>query len=103
MKNENNIPFSNENIKPYERRLNDQGDDVCYRFIMYNPAEEMLKEITEDYLKIKNYKFVDNNDYTSIKKTQNTRKTTYVYNFHGNVQKTLATYYLIYKQQKFYV
>ncbi len=56
MKNENNIPISNENIKPYERRLNDQGDDVSYRFIIYNPAEEMLKEIAEDYLKIKNYK-----------------------------------------------
>jgi hypothetical protein len=52
MKNENNIPISNENIQPYERSLNGQGDDVSYRFIMYNPAEEMLKEIEEDYLQI---------------------------------------------------
>ncbi len=41
---------------------------------MYNATEEILKEISEDYLNFKNYNSGDNKDYTPIEKTEHTRR-----------------------------
>jgi hypothetical protein len=38
MKHDDNVTIKNENNKPYERRLNDQGDN--YKFLMSKPTEE---------------------------------------------------------------
>ncbi len=82
-------------IKPYEIKFPS--------YIFYKqPTSEQLHEVSEHFLKVKEYKKGTNKDYTPLEKTEHTRKKTFVYDFNGNVTKILGDYLLnIYRQQKF--
>ena len=95
-KNDNN----NYQLSPYERRINDKGDDVYYRFIFYNPTEELLQEISEDYLKFKNYKLGANKDYAPIERTEHTRKKHLYIVLMVTFKKHYQLCYLIYTNNK---
>jgi hypothetical protein len=90
-----------DNLIPYKGFINEKGDDIYYHFFNYI-QDKYLTEISEEYLKIKEYKRGENKDYVPIEKTEHTRKKTFVYNFNGNVAKVLNNHLMdIYKQQKF--
>jgi len=82
-------------IKPYEIKFPS--------YIFYKqPTSEQLHEVSEHFLKVKEYKKGTNKDYTPLEKTEHTRKKTFVYDFNGNVTKILGDYLLnLYRQQKF--
>ena len=82
-------------IKPYDI------DNGFYKFYV-EPTEPLLREVSEHYLLVKNYKKGNNKDYIPIEKTEHTRKKTFTYDFNGGVSKMLGIYLMnIYKQQKF--
>jgi len=82
-------------IKPYDI------DNGFYKFYV-EPTEPLLREVSEHYLLVKNYKKGNNKDYIPIEKTEHTRKKTFTYEFNGGVSKMLGIYLMnIYKQQKF--
>ena len=66
------------------------------------PTSEQLKEVSEHFLKMKEYKKGINRDYVPTEKTEHTRKKTFVYDFNGNITRSLGNYLMdIYKQQKY--
>ena len=82
-------------IKPYDI------DNGSYKFYV-EPTEPLLREVSEHYLTVKNYKKGNNKDYVPIEKTEHNRKKTFTYDFNGGVSKMLGVYLMnIYKQQKF--
>ena len=82
-------------IKPYDI------DNGYYKFYV-EPTDPLLREVSEHYLTVKNYKKGNNKDYMPIEKTDHTRKKTFTYDFNGGVTKALGVYLMnIYKQQKF--
>ena len=90
-----------DNLIPYKGFINEKGDDIYYHFFNYI-QDKYLTEISEEYLKIKEYKRGENKDYVPIEKTEHTRKKTFIYPFNGNITKILNNYLMnIYQQQKF--
>ena len=77
-----------DNLVPYKGFINEKGDDIYYHFFNYI-QDKYLTEISEEYLKIKEYKRGENKDYVPIEKTEHTRKKTFIYPFNGNVTKIL--------------
>ena len=83
-------------IKPYEIKFPS--------YIFYKqPTSEQLHEVSEHFLKVKEYKRGANKDYKPIEKTEHTRKKTFIYDFNG-ITKLLSNYLLnIYNQQNIYI
>ena len=82
-------------IKPYDI------NNGYYTFYV-EPTEPLLREVSEHYLLVKNYKKGINKDYIPIEKTEHNRKKTFIHDFNGSVSKILGVYLMnIYKQQKF--
>ena len=82
-------------VKPYIIEFS------IYKFYK-DTTTEQLKEVSEHFLKMKEYKKGINRDYVPTEKTEHTRKKTFIYDFNGNVTKILSNYLLnIYRQQKF--
>ncbi len=68
------------------------------------PTSEQLSEVSEHFLKVKEYKKGANKDYKPIEKTEHTRKKTFIYDFNGNVTNISSNYLLnIYRQQKLHL
>jgi len=85
----------------YKGFLNDKQDNIYFRFYNFI-TDDYLYKVSEEYLKIKNYKIGSNKDYVPIEKTEHTRKKTFVFPFTGNITKILNNYLMnVYKQQKF--
>ncbi len=63
---------------------------------MFNkqPTSEQLREVSEHFLNVKQYKRGVNKDYTPSEQTEHTRKKTFIYDFNGNVTKILSNYLL---------
>jgi len=81
--------------KPYEIAF------PKYKFYK-EPTSEQLNEVSEHFLKMKQYKKGINRDYVPTEKTEHTRKKTFVYDFNGNIIRTVGIYLMdIYKQQKY--
>jgi hypothetical protein len=90
-----------KNLVSYKGFLNDKQDNIYFRFYNFI-TDDYLYKVSEEYLKIKNYKIGSNKDYVPIEKTEHTRKKTFVFPFTGNITKILNNYLMnIYKQQKF--
>ena len=86
-----------KNLVPYKGFLNDKQDNIYFRFYNFI-TDDYLYKVSEEYLKIKNYKIGSNKDYVPIEKTEHTRKKTFVYPFNGNITKILNNYLMnIYK------
>ncbi len=89
-----------KNLVPYKRFLNDKQDNIYFHFYNFI-TDDYLYKVSEEYLKIKNYKIGSNKDYVPIEKTEHTRKKTFVFPFTGNITKILNNYLMnVYKQQK---
>ena len=59
-------------IKPYDI------DNGYYKFYV-EPTDPLLREVSEHYWTVKNYKKGNNKDYIPIEKTDHTRKKTFTY------------------------
>jgi hypothetical protein len=66
------------------------------------PTSEQLHEVSEDFLKVKEYTKGTNEDYTPLEKTEHTRNKRFVYDLNGNVTKNLGNFLLnMYRQRKY--
>ncbi len=66
------------------------------------PTSEQLHEVSEHFLKVKEYKKGTNKDCTPLETTERTRKKTFVYDFNGIVPKLLGKDLLyIYRKKKY--
>ena len=98
--------FKKELIKTKESEVKtiDKPYEIAFpKYKFYKePTSEQLNEVSEHFLKMKQYKKGINRDYVPTEKTEHTRKKTFVYDFNGNIIRTVGNYLMdIYKQQKY--